>query len=428
MLVDVPSYRNDVALPADLVEEVARITGYDLIPETLITGGLPPQEVNYSLELEAEVRDLMVAGGMDEVICYSVTWSGALEKLVEMDEGRPPIEQDGSTADNRQPTTGAPSPHPPAPSPYHANDTSRPLVTIVNPISSKQDVMRPTLLPNMLDTLRNNLKGQPDRPVRIFELGKIYLSPTEEDIARKREAMREDRERYPRMNAWAPVEFEDRLPIEPRRLMGLMSGPRLPRSIYLPDTQALDAQLDFFDAKGVVEQLLAHLHIAGTKWVPVDAGLYHPGRVALLEAQGVDLGLVGELHPKVISEWEIPAGRVAGWDLDVEALISVLPDRVRYRTISSFQPVQQDMAFMVDESKPASDVAEAIRRSGGEAVIGVSLFDVYRGKPIPEGKKSLAFALTLNSPDKPLTEEEIAKLRKKIEGYLSRVIGASLRS
>jgi phenylalanyl-tRNA synthetase beta chain len=86
------------------------------------------------------------------------------------------------------------------------------------------------------------------------------------------------------------------------------------------------------------------------------------------------------------------------------------------------------MAFVVDESVSADSVLEAMKRSGGEAVTGISLFDIYRGKPIPEGKKSLAFALTLNSPEKPLTEEEIAKIRKKIEGYLAREVGASLRS
>jgi phenylalanyl-tRNA synthetase beta chain len=408
MLVDVPSYRNDVTLPADLVEEVARITGYDLIPETLIEGGLPPQEVNYSLEMEAKVRDLMVATGMDEVICYSVTWSGALEKLALLDEGR-------KTKDEDRPE-------------YHAYDTSRPSVRIVNPVSSRQDVMRPTLLPNMLDTLRNNLKGQPDRPVRIFELGKVYLAPTEADVEARREAMQHERERYPRMNAWEPVEFEDRLPIEPRRLMGLMSGPRLPRSLYVADSEAAEAQMDFFDAKGVVEELLIHLHIHGAEWVPVDAPLYHPGRVALLRAQGVDLGVVGELHPRVIAEWEVPAERVAGWDLDLEAIISVLPERVRYKAVSPYQPVQQDMAFVVDEDVPASRVAEAIKKAGGDAVVSVSLFDIYRGKPVPEGKKSLAFAVTMNSPEKPLTEEEIARIRKRIEGYLARELGASLRS
>jgi phenylalanyl-tRNA synthetase beta chain len=437
MLVDVPSYRNDVTLPADLVEEVARITGYDLIPETLLNGGLPPQEVNHSLEMEAKVRDLMVASGMDEVICYSVIWSGALEKLAELDERR-------RTKDDRRPTIvrvplidrqstidGAASSFVLRPSSvYHVYDTSRPLVTIVNPISSRQDIMRPTLLPNMLDTLRNNLKGQPDRPVRIFELGKVYLTPTQEEIEARREAMKEERERYPRMNAWPPVEFEDRLPVEPRRLMGLLSGPRMPRTLFSSDSEAPEAQMDYFDAKGVVEQLLSHLHITGAEWVPVDTSIYHPGRAALLllRAQGIDLGIVGELHPIVLGEWDIPASRVAAWDLDVEALISVLPDRVRYRTISAFQPVQQDMAFVVDEAVPASRVLEAIRRAGGDAITNISLFDAYRGKPIPDGKKSLAFALTLNSPEKPLTEDEIAKIRKKIEGYLAREVGASLRS
>jgi phenylalanyl-tRNA synthetase beta chain len=178
----------------------------------------------------------------------------------------------------------------------------------------------------------------------------------------------------------------------------------------------------------VVEQLLSHLHIAGAEWIPVDTSVYHPGRAALLRAQGVDLGIVGELRPTVIGEWDIPASRVAAWDLDVEALISVLPDRVRYHAISAFQPVQQDMAFVVDEVTPASRVLEAIKRAGGEPVTSISLFDAYCGKPIPEGKKSLAFALTLNSPERPLTEEEIAKIRKKIEGYLAREAGASLRS
>jgi phenylalanyl-tRNA synthetase beta chain len=407
MLVDVPSYRNDVTLPADLVEEVARITGYDLIPETLLDGGLPPQEVNYSLELEAKMRDLMVAAGMDEVICYSVTWSGALERLEALDARR-------QTTDEGMPE-------------YHAYDASLPPVKIVNPVSSRQDTMRPTLMTNMLDTLRNNLKGQPDRPIRIFELGKVYLAPTAADIEARQESMRQERERYPRMNGWTPAEFEERLPVEPRRLMGLLAGPRLPRSLYAADSTAAEAQMDFFDAKGVVEELLGHLHIAGVEWVPVDAPLYHHGRVALLRAQGVDLGVVGELHPDVTAAWDVPAGRVAGWDLDVEAVISVMPERVRYKTISPYQPVEQDMAFVVDEDMPASRVAEAIRKAGGDAVVSLSLFDIYRGKPVPEGKKSLAFAVTMNSPEKPLSEEEIARIRKKIEGYLAHELGATLR-
>ena len=189
MLVDVPSYRNDVTLPADLVEEVARITGYDLIPETLLNGGLPPQEVNYSLELEAESArpdgglrygrsDLLLgdlergageAGGDGR---RTKRTKKVAEHAKEATAGVPRIRYVAPTRDDREPDQQQAGRH------------------------------APHLLPNMLDTLRNNLKGQPDRPVRIFELGKVYLTPTEEEIEARREAMRQERERYPRMNAW----------------------------------------------------------------------------------------------------------------------------------------------------------------------------------------------------------------------------------
>lgn len=408
LLIDVPTYRNDVVIAADIIEEVARITGYDLIPETLIWGGLPPQEVNVQLETEADIRDLMVAGGMDEIITYSVTWSERLQRLAEIES------KTGSSTGTR------PS--------YKSWDSNRPPVTLVNPVSSRQDVMRPTLLTNMLDTLRNNLKVQAETPVRIFELGKVYLTPSKEEIEARREAMQREREQYPRMNNWPPVPNEDLLPIEPRRLLGLLAGPRTPRSLYAPNSEEAAGMLDFFDAKGVIEELLRQLHITGVEWVAANAPAYHPGRAALLRKDGVEIGIVGEIHPSVAAEWEVPAARVAAFDLDVEKLIALLPNRVRYKTISAFPPVRQDMAFVVKEDVDASRMSDAIKRAGGDAVTGVSLFDIYRGKPIAEGEKSVAFAVTLNSPEKPLSEEEVARIRKKIEGLLRHEMGAQLRS
>jgi phenylalanyl-tRNA synthetase beta chain len=208
----------------------------------------------------------------------------------------------------------------------------------------------------------------------------------------------------------------------------MISGPRTPRSLYAPDSAGPTAQADFFDAKGVVEELLERLHIADVEWSAAKSPLYHPGRSAVVSVLGVELGIVGELHPRLIEQWEIPAERVAAWDLDVEALLSVVPDKVRYKTVSPYPPVRQDMAFVVSEEMHAAPVAGAIRKAGGEAVKDVVLFDIYRGKPIPEGKKSLAFAVTLNSPAKPLSEEEVARIRKRIEGFLSRELGATLRT
>jgi phenylalanyl-tRNA synthetase beta chain len=425
LLVDVPSYRNDVTLPCDLVEDVARIMGYDNIPETLLEGGLPPQEINYELEMDERVRDLMVACGLDEVITYSVAYSGDLEKLARLES---PSTDDGRwTMDDDNPSSGEDQSsivHRPSSVIW---DTSRDLVALANPLSSKQDVMRPTLLPNMLDTLLNNLTMRPEEPVRIFEVGKVFLTPTEEEIAERRARMMEERARYPRMDAWDPIEGEERLPLEPRRLMGLMSGPRNPRTRFDPNVTAGDAQLDFFDAKGVVEELLNHLHVGSVEYALVDTPLFHPGRVTMVRSGEMELGIVGELHPSVVEEWELPAQRVCAFDFSMEALRKAMPERHLYTQVSPYAPILQDMAFVVDEATPAALVADTIRKAAGDSVSNVSLFDIYGGKPIPEGQKSLAFAVSFTAADKPLTEEEVARIRKRIEGRLEREIGAKLR-
>jgi phenylalanyl-tRNA synthetase beta chain len=273
--------------------------------------------------------------------------------------------------------------------------------------------------------MRNNLKVQPETPVRIFEVGKVYLTPTESEIEARQKAMAEELVTYPRLEAWDPVPGEDRLPIEPRRLTGMMSGPRRPRSRFDAD---VEAEYDFFDAKGVVEELLRHLHVGGVEFLPVNAPVFHPGRVALVRAQGIDLGVVGEVHPEVLEAWEVPARRVAAWDLDAEALARVMPERPLYNQVSSYAPARQDMAFVVPESMPAAQVAEMIKKAASTAIADVTLFDIYTGKPVPEGHKSLAFAVTFTSTDKPLTEEEIARLRRRIEGRLERELGAKLRA
>lgn len=411
MLVDVPTYRNDVSLPCDLVEEVARLVGYDLIPETLLTGGLPPQEVDRSRDLEERMRDLAAACGLDEVICYSVTSSEGLQRLTQKEVQGSGFKVQGSDAT------------------YRSWDTARPLVTLVNPVSSKQDVMRPTLLPNLLSTLRENLKATPGGPVRIFELGKVYLTPNEGEVAARRIAMQEELERYPRLQAWEPVEGEDRLPLEPRRLAGAMAGFRYPRTRWHMSGDGAEAQLGFFDAKGVVESLLGQLHLSDTdtQWLPADAPLFHPGRVALVRSGGVDIGVVGELHPSVAAEWELPAERVAVFDLDVEALLRLAPERVIYKAVSPHQPVRQDMAFTARNDVPAAALTGAIKRVGGANITEVSLFDEYTGDQVPEGHRSLAFALTFNSLEKPLSEDEVARLRKRIQSTLERELGAEMR-
>jgi phenylalanyl-tRNA synthetase beta chain len=282
---------------------------------------------------------------------------------------------------------------------------------------------------NLLNTLRQNIKMLSGEPLRIFELGRIFLTRTDEEVQERIAEIEREMESYPRMKTWGPAPGEERLPLELRRLTALMTGPRHPRTRYNPDTESQASQLDFFDAKGIVEELLQRLHITGVEWLPVNAPLYHPGRIALVRAGGTDLGVVGELHPQVVEEWEIPAARVCAFDLDVEALVQIsVETQYRYELISPYQPARQDMAFVIDASVPASILAGSIRRAGGAAVIDVTLFDIYTGPPITEGQRSLAFAVTFSTLDKPLTEDEIARLRARIERTVERELGAKLRT
>ena len=366
MLIDVPTYRNDVTLPADLVEEVARITGYDLIPETLLEGGLPPQEVNRPLELEEHIKDIMVACGLDEVMPYTVAYSVDLEKLARL-EG---ASGNGGTDGSR------PS--------YRSWDTSRRPVTIFNPVSSKQDVMRPTLLPNLLATLSQNVKMLGDDPIGIFELGKVFLTPTEEEISsasrsRRREAA------LPRLQAWEPVPNEERLPVERRQLTAALTGFRYPKTRWHMSGDGQEAYLDFFDAKGVVEELLKQLHISDVQYLPADAPMFHPGRVALIRSGDIDLGVVGELHPTVVEEWELNGQRVAVWDLSIEAITRAMPDRYRYMPVSPYAPVTQDMAFVMPEDTPAGVVADLIQKAGGKPGHERSPVRYLHGEAHPRG-------------------------------------------
>jgi phenylalanyl-tRNA synthetase beta chain len=421
MPVEVPTYRNDVTLPADLVEEIARMIGYDRIPETLLEGRLPPQERNRSREAGEDIRDIISACGLDEVITYGVTHSEELHKLARLEAGAPDDELRATS--DEQPE------QPEQPAAVYSWNPDRPLVTIVNPVSQKQDVMRPTLMVNLLNSLRQNVKMLPEEPVRIFELGRVFLTRTEEEVQVRIAEIEQEMESYPRMRTWGAAPGEERLPMELRRLTALMTGPRQMRTQFSPDTESESAQIDFFDAKGVVEELLRRLHIPDVEWLPVHAPLYHPGRVARVRGSGLDLGVVGELHPNIVEEWEIPARRVAAFDLDAEALVRlVIEGQYRYELISPYQHVRQDMAFVLDASAPTSKLADSIRRAGGTAVKDVTLFDIYTGPPIPEGQRSLAFAVTFSLPDKPLTEEEIARLRARIERTVERELGAKMRA
>jgi phenylalanyl-tRNA synthetase beta chain len=363
--VTVPEHRLDCQYPADLIEEISRIYGYDRIPVTEMADRLPPQRANRRLELEERVRDVLVGCGLQETITYSLT---NLEREAALDPGR--------TADDQ---------------------AQEPYVVITNPITQDRSVMRRSLLSTALEIAAANLRFR-DR-VEIFEVGKVFL-----------------------------LEPGEELPEEPRHLSIVMAGPRDERHWLAQDADLDSPELDFFDLKGVVETLVERLHVDGAAYQPAEHPTFQPGRTARLLVGGADVGVLGEIHPLVREGFDLPARRVAAAELDLEALLAQVPPTWFVEPISPYPAVLQDLAVVVDEEMPAATVQALIAETGGFLLKRVQLFDVYRGDPVPAGKKSLAYALTFQAPDKTLREAVVAKQVQRIVGRLAAELGAELRS
>ncbi len=359
--VKVPEHRTDCELPADLIEEVARIYGYDRMPVTTMADRLPPQRGNRDLELEEAVRDILVACGLQEVITYTLTTVARESALLASSP-----QEEGSTADTH--------------------------LALTNPITQERAVLRQRLLTTVLETAASNLHYR-DR-VALFEVGKVFL----------------------------PVPGDD-LPAEPRRLSMVMCGPREGRHWLASG----GPELDFFDLKGVVETLLARLHVANPEYEPAQAASFQQGRVARLRVGEADIGVLGEVTAAVRDAFGLPNGRVAAAELDLEALLAQVPSSWFVQPVSSYPAVLQDLAVIVDDDVPASRVQKLIAEAGGALLKEVNLFDLYRGEPIPAGKKSLAFSLSFQSPGKTLSDDLVAKQVMRIVVRLKKEIGAEIR-
>lgn len=366
--VTAPDHRLDISAEpatgrADLLEEIARIYGYDRLPVSEMADELPPQRNNTALDREERVRDLLVQAGLQEVVTYRLTTPEAEARLLGRDE------------------TG--------------------YVTLANPTTPERVAMRHSVLNSVLEVAAQNIRHH--NRVQLFEAGQIYL---------------------PNPN---PAGEDAQLPAEPRRLALVMTGPRQEPSWLGGDT----APVDFFDLKGVVEALLAGLHIEQAAFTPAQHPAYHPGRVAKLQVNGQTVGLLGQLHPLLVEAYQLQtdaAWPVLAADLDLDVLLEQVPDSHIVRGIPRFPPVQQDIAVVVDETIPADQVEALILQTGQPLLTRVRLFDVYRGEQIGPGKKSLAYSLTFQSDKSTLTDKVVARQQQNIVKRLEQTFGARLRS
>ncbi|BCL82771.1 phenylalanine--tRNA ligase beta subunit [Ktedonobacteria bacterium brp13] len=401
MQVTVPTFRQDIDEAADLVEEVIRMLGYDRIPSTIPSGPLPEPTIDRWFEREQELRTLLVGTGLNEVVSYPLTSRARMVNvLAHIDEASAHVLLQATIASGPQERALDAAATAVEKTDTQYDPLSLPAVTLANPLSADLEVLRVTLLSNLLELVQENSK-RIRAGLRLFEIGRRYL-PT----------------------------GKGKLPDE-RRTVGLaLSGPTA--SSWLPE---LSRPMDFYDLRGVVENMLDSLRIRTYRFVPTQHPTFHPGRCAQLELAYVTedgtesyhpVGVLGEVHPLVQQRYDLPH-RVYLCELDMETLFSAVPTRLAYRTISRQQELIRDLALIVDAGVAAQDIQDDIVRHGGELLRSVSLFDVYTGDPIPAGKKNLSYTLVYQAADRTLKDIEANNLQESIIRVLHEDFGATLR-
>jgi phenylalanyl-tRNA synthetase beta chain len=362
----VPTYRQDVTLAADIVEEVARVIGYETLPETLPTGRSTPVERDPVYLRQRIIRQTLVAAGLFETVTYITDSEDELRQLAPGD--------DSAGFVHKVPFSD--------------------LWRLRNPQQSDRPYLRPTLLPSLLAVAAENLKHETG--VRLFELSRVYL-PT-------------------------PADSDSPLPREANVAALVLVGRREPVSRF-----AAEGELDFFDLKGAIEAVLTRFGVTNAKFERASYSALHPGRAASLSVNGQRIGLLGELRPDRATAFGVEGPRVAVAELDLDALFAVSSIEVTGVTVPRFLAVEQDFAVVVAEETPAAAVEQALLAGAGPLATGVALFDIYRGPQLGEGRKSLAYRVTFTAPDRALTDNELGKVRDRISKSLERRVDGALR-
>lgn len=375
--VTAPSWRPDLETREDLVEEVARLVGYDKIPATLPTAP-PGRGLTRAQAQRRRVLQALADEGLTETLAYPFV----------------------SVAQNN--LFGTPT----------AGENVK-AIKLANPISTEFGFMRTSLLPGLLDTARRNY-SRGFRDLAVYEGGLVFLPgdtvgtptlpplgelPSEQDLD----------------------DLFNSVPDQPWRVAAVFIGHEsapgagvTPRAWEWSD--ALDAALSVGDVLGVDLVVSQGQHQA-----------FHPGRTAQLSLPSGDVvGYAGEMHPKILEELDLPA-RTVVMELDAESLFEAAADVIVATPISTYPLTTQDVALVVDRGVVAQDVLAALREGAGELLEDVALFDVYEGPGIEEGKKSLAFGLRFRASDRTLTAEEASESRAAAVAVAAERFGAVQR-
>jgi phenylalanyl-tRNA synthetase beta chain len=343
--VEPPTYRFDITLEEDLIEELARIHGYEHIPASAPVASSQMQPLPEETRSRAEIRRLLVDRDYTEAVTYSFIDSG--------------WEQD--FCGNAAP------------------------VALANPIASQMNVMRSSLIPGLVTTAAFNMRHRQSR-VRLFEIGRCFGRAGEDYV-------------------------------QPVRVGVVACGSALAEQWGAQPPR----RVDFYDVKGDLEALIAPRELS---FEPAQHPALHPGKTARIVVNGRAVGWIGELHPRWQQKYDLPLVPVL-FEIDYATIAArVVPS---YREVAKFPPVRRDVAALFDESIPLHAVIDALRRAAPPTVADVRLFDVYRGKDLETGKKSLAFSILLQDTRKTLTDAEVDTAVSTLRDVVQQQFGAKLR-
>ncbi len=375
--VTVPTRRPDVVGEADLAEEVARLFGYDRLPATL-PGGQPTRGKLPAEEWVARrLRDDLVSVGLSEAVTYAFLSPRDLDRL---------------RLGNNHPWRQA--------------------VAIKNPMTVDQSFLRTSVLPSLLAVIGHNQRYR-QNDLQLFEIGRVY---------RSREGGH-DMMLGPAgvVNMTAEELLTRGVAVEETMLAIAGTGLYTPRNWH-GDKRAVD----FFWLKGMIEHIAQVLALPALHWEPAREPFLHPGRAAQVASEGLVLGYAGEIHPLVAEAYGI-GGRVMAAELGLAVLTSLAGAARFYQPLQPFAPVQRDLAVILPVNVPADAVEEVARAAGGPYVRGFYVFDVYAGKGIAPGQRSLAFTVTWAADGRPLSDDEINSYSRAIFAALAEKFGATPR-
>lgn len=355
--VTVPTRRGDITLPEDLVEEVARLYGYDEIPTTLPEGVTTQGQLTHGQKMRRTIRQHLIGAGLNEAISYALVHPEKAEEVAGLH-----------------------------------GFAAKP-ISLAMPMSEEHSVLRTSLVPSLLATLSYNRNRQ-NHNVAIFELGRVFLT-AEEKLTQ--------------------------LPEERLYLAGALTG-QWTRTNWMGQTQAVD----FYLVKGLVESLLSRLGITGAQYRPAtDLAGMHPGRTAEVWAGESRLGYFGQIHPATEKAHDLAETYV--FQFDAEELEKASAPVGHYRQLPKHPAVTRDLALVVGRDVQADALETVIRKTAGELLESLTLFDVYMGERIAADKKSMAFSLVFRHQERTLQDEEVQQLTQAVVEALKKETGAELR-